>query len=68
MPGTIDPDYRGEVKVLLMNLGTEAVTIHRGERVAQLVFARFETLEVTEALELTTTERAAGGFGSTGRV
>ncbi len=66
-PGTIDPDYRGEVKVLLMNLGADPVTIHRGERVAQLVFARFETLEVTEALELTVTERGAGGFGSTGR-
>lgn len=67
-PGTIDPDYRGEVKVLLMNLGAEAVTIHRGERVAQLVFARFETPRVTEVAELTVTERGAGGFGSTGRV
>jgi dUTP pyrophosphatase len=66
-PGTIDPDYRGEVKVLLMNLGAEAETINRGERVAQLVFARFETLEVTEAVALTVTERGAAGFGSTGR-
>lgn len=65
-PGTIDPDYRGEVKVPLINLGRESVTIARGERVAQLVFARFEVLavEATEAVE--DTARGEGGFGSTG--
>ena len=66
-PGTIDADYRGEVKVLLVNLGHEAVTIEPGERIAQLVIApvvqaRFEVVE-----ELSATDRGAGGFGSTGR-
>jgi dUTP pyrophosphatase len=65
-PGTIDPDYRGEVKVALQNLGAESVTIRRGERIAQLVFARFEVLEVEEAEALTETRRGSGGFGSTG--
>lgn len=66
-PGTIDPDYRGEVKVPLINLGREPVSIARGERVAQLVFARFETpvVELAEAVEQTV--RGGGGFGSTGR-
>lgn len=66
-PGTIDPDYRGELKVLMLNLGSEPVEIRRGERVAQLVFARFETPAVEEAMELSETARGAGGFGSTGR-
>lgn len=66
-PGTIDPDYRGELKVLMQNLGGEAVTICRGERIAQLVFARFEAPEVVETAEVTETGRGAGGFGSTGR-
>lgn len=66
-PGTIDPDYRGEVKVPLQNLGPEPVTVRRGERIAQMVFARFEALEVEEAHELGATERGTGGFGSTGR-
>lgn len=65
-PGTIDPDYRGELKVPLQNLGAEAVTLARGERVAQLVFARFETPAVQEAEQLSGTERGEGGFGSTG--
>ncbi|MGD2067199.1 MAG: dUTP diphosphatase [Gemmatimonadota bacterium] len=65
-PGTIDPDYRGEVRVLLQNLGPESVTIARGDRIAQLVFARFEAPAVTEARELGETERGTGGFGSTG--
>ncbi len=66
-PGTIDPDYRGELQVLLQNAGRDTVRIHRGERVAQLVFTRFETpvLEVTS--ELTPTARGDGRFGSTGR-
>lgn len=66
-PGTIDPDYRGEVKVPLINLGRSPVTIARGERVAQLVFARFVALPVEEVREVGSTERGQGGFGSTGR-
>jgi len=65
-PGTIDPDYRGEVKVPLINLGRESVTIARGERVAQLVFARFEAPRVIEVETLGDTDRGSGGFGSTG--
>ena len=66
-PGTIDPDYRGEVKVLLQNGGPDGVWIERGERVAQLVFARFEAPPVEETEELSQTPRGSGGFGSTGR-
>lgn len=66
-PGTIDPDYRGELKILMQNLGPAPVEISRGERVAQLVFARFEVAQVEEALELSETIRGEGGFGSTGR-
>jgi dUTP pyrophosphatase len=66
-PGTIDPDYRGEVKVALVNLGPRTVTVTRGERVAQLVFARFEAPVVEEATEVGETGRGTGGFGSTGR-
>jgi dUTP pyrophosphatase len=66
-PGTIDPDYRGEVRVIMQNLGPEPVSLARGERIAQLVFARFEAPEVTEVKEVSGTERGAGGFGSTGR-
>jgi len=65
-PGTIDPDYRGELRVLLQNGGPDAVPIGRGERIAQLVFARFEAPEVVEADDLTETGRGEGGFGSTG--
>ena len=65
-PGTIDPDYRGELKVLLQNGGPETVPIRRGERIAQLVFARFEVPEVVEADGLSETDRGDGGFGSTG--
>lgn len=66
-PGTIDPDYRGEVRVGLINLGPAPVTIARGERVAQLVFARFEAPRVVQADTVGETARGAGGFGSTGR-
>lgn len=66
-PGTIDPDYRGEVKVPLINLGSRPVAIGRGERVAQLVFARFESPAVVEAESVEATTRGDGGFGSTGR-
>jgi dUTP diphosphatase len=65
-PGTIDPDYRGELKIILLNVGTEPVTIRRGDRIAQLVFSRFETPRVVETDALRETERGAGGFGSTG--
>ena len=66
-PGTIDPDYRGELQVALINLGRDPVTIARGERVAQLVLARFEVLNVVEAEAVSDTARGSGGFGSTGR-
>ena len=65
-PGTIDADYRGEVCVILVNLGTEPFTIERGERIAQLILARHETIEWEECAELAGSERGAGGFGSTG--
>jgi dUTP pyrophosphatase len=65
-PGTIDSDYRGEVKVLLINLGSEAVTIESGMRVAQLVIAPVVRAELVEVHELPSSERGAGGFGSTG--
>ena len=65
-PGTIDPDYRGEVRVILQNLGTQPVTIARGDRIAQLVFARYEVPELVDATELEGSARGAGGFGSTG--
>ena len=66
-PGTIDSDYRGELRVILANLGAEPVRIARGDRIAQLVFARFEAPEVVETAELSGSERGEGGFGSTGR-
>ena len=65
-PGTIDADYRGELKVLLVNLGSEPVTIERGMRIAQLVIAPVVQPVVTEVSDLDSTERGAGGFGSTG--
>lgn len=66
-PGTIDSDYRGEVKVLLVNLGGETVIVHRGDRIAQLVFAPVASVRVEERPRLEETARDAGGFGSTGR-
>ena len=66
-PGTIDADYRGEVKVLLINLGQEAFTIQRGERIAQLVIAPVTQAAWKVVAELPQTARGAGGFGSTGR-
>ena len=65
-PGTIDADYRGEVCVILVNLGAEDFVVERGERIAQLVLARHEVIEWEEVSELADTERGAGGFGSTG--
>lgn len=66
-PGTIDSDYRGEVKVILVNLGTEPVTLTRGERIAQLVFAPVTRAKLARAEALAPTAREDGGFGSTGR-
>lgn len=66
-PGTIDSDYRGEVKVILANLGAETFTIARGDRIAQLVPAPVLRAEVDEVIDLDATIRGAGGFGSTGR-
>ncbi len=65
-PGTIDWDYRGEVKVILANLGREPFEITRGMRIAQLVVAPVCQVEIVEISKLTETERGAGGFGSTG--
>jgi dUTP pyrophosphatase len=65
-PGTIDSDYRGEVKVILINLGQAPVTINRGERIAQLVIAPVTRARFVAAAELSATARSAGGFGSTG--
>ena len=65
-PGTIDADYRGEVCVILVNLSSEAYTIERGERVAQLILARHEVIEWEETDTLEESTRGAGGFGSTG--
>lgn len=65
-PGTIDADYRGEVGVILINFSNESFTIENGERIAQLVFARFEQADFKVVDELTETDRGAGGFGSTG--
>lgn len=65
-PGTIDADYRGEIKVLLVNLSDQDFVVEDGERVAQMVVARYERVEWTEAQALTDTERGAGGYGSTG--
>ena len=65
-PGTIDSDYRGEVGVLLINLGAEPFTLRRGDRIAQLVIARVESVEWEEAEALDGSDRGEGGFGSTG--
>ena len=66
-PGTIDADYRGEVKVLLVNLGREPFVIRRGERIAQLVFAPVARAELDVSGDLSETARGDGGFGHTGR-
>jgi dUTP pyrophosphatase len=65
-PGTIDADYRGEIKVLLINLGAERFVVRRGDRIAQLVVARVEHVRIELARELGPTSRGHGGFGSTG--
>ena len=65
-PGTIDADYRGEIKVILVNLSNEEFTINPGERIAQMVVARYEKVEWDSVEVLDETERGVGGFGSTG--
>ncbi len=65
-PGTIDADYRGEVKVALINLSNEIQTVENGERIAQMVVGRHETVEFELVQELTKTERGSGGYGHTG--
>jgi len=65
-PGTIDADYRGELKVILINHGKQPVKFNRGERIAQLVISKYERVQVMEVGELAETVRATGGFGHTG--
>jgi len=65
-PGTIDADYRGEIKIILANISTEDFIINDGERIAQMIIARHEKAEWIEVEELVETGRGAGGFGSTG--
>ena len=65
-PGTIDADYRGEIKVILVNLSADPFTINDGDRIAQMVIARHETIAWQPAMELSETERGAGGFGHSG--
>jgi dUTP pyrophosphatase len=66
-PGTVDADYTGEVKVSLINLSNDTFVVQPGERIAQMVIARYEKITWNEVAELDETERGAGGFGSTGR-
>ena len=65
-PGTIDPDYRGEIGVILINLSNHPFIISHGDRIAQLIFAKFKQIEFDEVLFLDDTIRSAGGFGHTG--
>lgn len=65
-PGTVDADYRGEIRVILVNLSDEPFTVNPGERIAQMVIARYERVVWEESETLDETERGAGGFGSTG--
>jgi dUTP pyrophosphatase len=65
-PGTIDSDYRGEIRVLLINLGTDAFTVHSGDRIAQIVFRNLARVAWRPVNNLPNTERGKGGFGSTG--
>ena len=66
-PGTIDSDYRGEIKVILVNLSKEPQTVEPGERIAQMVIAKYELISWDQVEELSGTERGQGGFGSTGQ-
>ena len=67
-PGTVDADYRGELKVILVNLSGEPFVVNPGERIAQMVIARYERVKWEQTDQLSETERGAGGFGSTGRL
>jgi dUTP pyrophosphatase len=67
-PGTIDADYRGEIQIILVNLGSEPFVINRGMRIAQLVIAPISHVKLVESASLDSTERSVGGFGSTGIV
>ena len=66
-PGTVDADYRGELKVILINLSNEPQTIHPGDRIAQMVIQKVESVLLQQVSELTDTERGEGGFGHTGK-
>ena len=66
-PGTIDSDYRGEIKIIIVNISNTPQTIEPGERIAQMVIGRFERVSLELATNLSDTERGAGGFGSTGK-
>lgn len=66
-PGTIDSDYRGEIKCIVVNLSDEPQTIEPGDRIAQMIIARYEQIAWQEVESITETDRSAGGFGSTGR-
>jgi dUTP pyrophosphatase len=66
-PGTIDSDYRGEVKVILFNFGSEPFAINRGDRIAQIILSKYERMTIVEKDELSESDRGEGGFGSTGK-
>ena len=66
-PGTVDTNFRGEVKVILYNLGREPFIIQRGDRIAQMVICKLPEIDIIEATELSETDRGSGGFGSTGK-
>jgi len=66
-PGTIDSDYRGEIKIIMLNLGTEPFTVRRGDRIAQMVISEYKRVKWEESTSLAETGRGEGGFGSTGR-
>jgi dUTP pyrophosphatase len=66
-PGTIDADYRGEIKVILINLSNEKITINNGDRIAQIVFQKIEQAELIQVETLNSTQRGEGGFGHTGK-
>ncbi|HIA36832.1 MAG TPA: dUTP diphosphatase [Flavobacteriales bacterium] len=66
-PGTIDSDYRGEIKIILVNLSNETFIVEDGERIAQMVIAKHESITWAEVAELNITDRGSGGFGSTGK-
>ncbi len=66
-PGTVDADYRGEIKIILINLSNEIQSVHNGDRIAQMVIQKVEKIDWSVSVELEQTERNAGGFGSTGK-